>query len=277
MNVSLTTLILVLLNCLVSYKGLKDEAFMQRWAFKVERIRIHKEYDRFFTSSFLHVSWSHLFFNVLTLMLFGQQLEAMQGVWLLLATYLIGMLGGDLLSYAFHYQHGWYSAVGASGAVNGLVFSCIVLSPFADIQMLLLPIPVPFWLYGFLYLAYTLLGLRSQSDRIGHDAHLGGLLAAVLFTLVVSPRLGATQVGVGILIVVASGIFLYFVFTKPQFMYLADPFAKYKGFHTQDDRYNAGKLEKERELDVLLDKIHKNGLESLSQKEKDRLDKLSQQ
>lgn len=46
--------------------------------------------------------------------------------------------------------------------------------------------------------------------------------------------------------------------------------------YTIDDKYNAAKREREKEIDFLLSKIGKNGIQDLSEKDRKRLDELSQ-
>ena len=70
---------LIILNIVVSYKGLTNHSFLNDYKFEIDRILIYKEYKRLITSGFLHVSWTHLFFNMLSLLAFSGLLENQLG------------------------------------------------------------------------------------------------------------------------------------------------------------------------------------------------------
>ena len=72
-------------------------------------------------------------------------------------------------------------------------------------------------------------------------------------------------------------IFRKGLFKKDVFSSKSNPFSNNsrKGMMTIEDKYNENKVVKQKELNTLLDKINNKGLDSLSQKEKIRLDELS--
>jgi len=78
-----------------------------------------------------------------------------------------------------------------------------------------------------------------------------------------------------LLILLPAVIFIYLIITRPEFFYLDNLFQK-RGNDTIDDKYHAQKRYKEKELNKLLDKINERGMDSLTDKEKEKLKELSQ-
>jgi hypothetical protein len=77
-------------------------------------------------------------------------------------------------------------------------------------------------------------------------------------------------------ILVPSIVFMYLILTRPQVLLIDNFFFQQQNKnYTIEDKYNAGKADKQTELNSLLDKIRKKGMNSLSVKEKSRLDELS--
>ena len=119
------SVILIIINCYVSWKGFNDRNFFERYEFSIEKVRIYKQYYRLITSGFLHVNWMHLIFNMLALYFFSASVEYFFGPLQFLLIYFISMIGGDLLSLFIHRYDSGYSSVGASGAVCGIIFAAM--------------------------------------------------------------------------------------------------------------------------------------------------------
>lgn len=269
--------VIIAINFLCSYKGFNDRVFFDKYKFEVDKILIHKEYYRLLTSSFLHVDWQHLIFNMLSLYFFFELVELQLGVVSFLILYFVSMLGGDLLALFIHRNHGDYSAVGASGAVCGVIFASIALFPGLGIGIFLLPFSIPSWLYGILYIAFTIYGIKSGRDNIGHEAHLGGALIGLLTAIILYPA-SLTENYISILMVfIPSVAFIYLIITKPYILLIDNNFfnSHRKKYYSIEDKYNEKKINKQKELDKLLDKISKKGINSLTQKEKQKLEELS--
>jgi membrane associated rhomboid family serine protease len=111
-----------------------------------------------------------------------------------------------------------YRALGASGAVTGVVFAAIALLPDLKLALLLLPIPMPGWLYGLAFVLYSIYGIRSQSDNIGHEAHLGGGISGLIFTLILYPLLLELNTLPILLILIPSLIFLLIIRFRPDLL-----------------------------------------------------------
>src|ERR1700704_2307861 len=115
-------LVLIIANIGFSYMGFTNQTFFDGYKFEVDRILVNKDYKRLITSGFLHVSWTHLFFNMFSLYVFSGLVEITLGSLKFLFIYFASLLGGELLSLLVHKNHGDFSSVGASGAIAGVMF-----------------------------------------------------------------------------------------------------------------------------------------------------------
>ncbi len=265
------TVLLMALNLLVSAKGLTSESFIERFSFRIDDILIHKQFYRMVTSGFLHVSWIHLIFNIITLYAFGRTLEPFLGSGVFLVVYLAGLVGGNLLATFIHRQHGDYSAVGASGAVCGIVFASIAVFPGLDITMFSVTFGIPGWLYGLVYVLYTIYGVRSQSDNIGHEAHLGGALVGMFVALMFVPSVMIVNYVTVIVICLPALAFIYLIITRPYILYIDNRYFNQHRNATIEDRYNLAKVTQQKEIDQILEKIHQKGINSLTKEEREKL------
>ncbi|MBT1698767.1 rhomboid family intramembrane serine protease [Fulvivirgaceae bacterium PWU4] len=265
----------LLVTGFISYKGMTDPRYFDRYSFQIDGILVHKEYKRLISSGFLHSGWMHFIFNMLAMYSFSGPLESALGIGPLLGLYFGSLIGGNLLALYIHRNHADYTAVGASGAVTGMVFAAIALFPGMQLGLLFLPFHLPSWAFGLLYVLYCIYGIRSQRDNIGHEAHLGGGLIGMAIAIAIFPQVLWLNYVPVLLVAIPSVVFLYFIFTRPDFLLVDNPFGKNRGFSTVEDRYNTQKRSNQKKLDALLDKINNAGIESLSKEEKEDLEKLS--
>ncbi len=266
--------ILIILNIIVSYRGFKDHLFFDKYCFKIDPVAIQKDYKRLITSGFLHVSWTHLIFNMFSLYLFSSSLESSIGSFHYLIIYTAGLVGGNLLSMFIHRNHGEYSSVGASGAIFAIIFSAIAIIPGMHIGFFLLP-AIPGWLFGLAFVLISIYGIRSRTDNIGHDAHLGGGLAGMLVAVALYPS-ALTENAFTLLIVAVPAIaFILFIIYKPQALLIDNYFFKNHSYLTIEDKYNLSRQNRQKDLNRLLEKIHRKGMKSLSKKEREMLEEYS--
>lgn len=269
------TLLLIIANVIFSYKGLNNHSFLDRYNFEIEKILVYKDYKRLVTSGFLHVSWLHLGFNMLSLYFFSGGIEATLGPGYFLLIYICSLVGGNLLSLLLHRHDSTYSSVGASGAVTGVMFAAIALFPGMGIGFFLLPISIPGWLYGLAYVLYSIYGIRSGRDNIGHDAHLGGGLIGLLLAILLQPSSLINNYFPILAIAVPSLVFMFIIIRRPGLLLVENQFFKSKYKYTIDQRYNLEKIDKQKEVDRILEKIHRKGMNSLTKKEKETLEDYS--
>jgi membrane associated rhomboid family serine protease len=275
---SVIGLVLLFFIGAATYKGLRDSPYQNRYAFQVDGILLGKEYDRLISSGFLHVGWLHFGFNMVALMSFCWSLEIFLGPWKLLLLYFVSLLGGNLLSLYIHRHHGDYSAVGASGAISGVIFASIVLFPGSEIGFILLPVSIPGWLFGLLFIVISIFGIKSQADNIGHEAHLGGAITGVLVAIALEPSVLKTNWGTVLGIVLPVTAFLLLIVRNPAVLMIDGYWGESlraggKWFSKLRDEHDT-KLNEEEELNALLEKIKQQGIKSLTKEERKRLNEL---
>lgn len=178
---------IIILNVLISYKGFNDLSFFRKYEFHVGSIRAGEQI-RMLSSGFLHVDMTHLLFNMMTLWFFAPVVINYMGIFSFVLIYFGSLLFGSLLTLAFHKNDYGYRAVGASGAVTGVLYSAILLQPDMMLGIFFI-IPMPAYLFGILYLLYSIYGMRAKNDNIGHTAHFGGAVGGYLITLIKEPTL----------------------------------------------------------------------------------------
>jgi len=177
---------LIAIICLVSYKGFNDRVFFDKYKFNVGAIQRGQKY-RIFTSAFLHGDISHLVFNLLTLYFFAPVVITYFGWFSFLIVYFISLVCGSLLSLKIHEKQPYYSAIGASGAITGVLYAAILLNPDAQLGLFFV-IPMPAYVFGIGYLLYSIYGMKQQNDLIGHTAHFGGAIGGLLAVLILDFR-----------------------------------------------------------------------------------------
>ncbi len=272
-DIGIFGLVILVLNLIVSYKGFTDQSFFERFKFQVEAVLHRREYWRIITSGFLHVGWMHLAFNMFALTSFSGVLEVKLGISTLVVIYFASMIAGDLFALFRHRYHGGYSAVGASGAVSGVVFAYIALMQEAKLSMLFLPISFPAWVFGLGYTLYTIYGIHKQNDNIGHEAHFGGGLAGMLIAICINPSVVLSNYLPILGVLLPSVLFLIWVLKSPS-LFSVGGARPLQGKLTKDQRYNAEKKVRQDELDRILDKISRKGYEKLSEREKAFLEEV---
>ena len=236
---------------------------------------VYKDYKRLFTSGFLHVGWMHLIFNMLALYFFSSNLQAYIDPAEFILVYLAGLVGGNLLSLLIHKHDSFYSSAGASGAIFSIMFSSIALIPGMTIRLFFIPISLPAWLFGLACVIFTIYAIRSRSDNIGHDAHLGGGLTGMLVAILLHPSALANNFVTILIIAVPSIFFIIYIIKRPGVLLIDNLYYKNNHNLTKEDKYNLTKRNKQEELDKVLEKIHKKGMNSLSDKEKRLLQEYS--
>lgn len=142
------------------------------------------------TTMFLHApSFSmffHILFNMFALFMFGRVLENVWGPKRFLFFYLACGIGASLVHLLMQYLMGTFSfAIGASGAVMGVMVAFGYLFPNTELLIMFIPVPVK---AKWVVLGYVLIDLfggfgNIQGDSIAHFAHLGGALTGFIIVL----------------------------------------------------------------------------------------------
>lgn len=134
------------------------------------------------TYGFLHGSFMHLAFNMLTLAMFGSQVEYVWGARRFLTFYLVCVAGAAIFQLVVGWwtlSHGGeaYPTLGASGGIFGLLLAYGMMFPNQRVMLLFPPIPMKARTLVILYaVAELLFGLNGWQPGVAHFAHLGGML-----------------------------------------------------------------------------------------------------
>ena len=176
-------LVILVANGLISYKGFNDTHFFRKYEFHIGSIRSGDQF-RMFSSGFLHVDLMHLLFNMFTLYMFAPFVINSVGAMYFAYLYFGSLIAGNLLTLYFHKDEYYYRAVGASGAVMGIIYSAILLEPNLYMYGF-----IPGYIFGFAYLLFSIYGMKAKNDNIGHVAHFGGAIGGFVITLVKFPFL----------------------------------------------------------------------------------------
>ncbi|MGB2225643.1 MAG: rhomboid family intramembrane serine protease [Polaribacter sp.] len=208
-NVKAVVLLFILANVLVSAKGFNDYVFLDRYKFQVGRA-LGAEKFRLFTSGFLHVDWMHLLFNMYALYLFGDIVAKILGTDDFVIIYIVSLFAGNLYSLIYHKDEPYYSAVGASGAVSGILYSSILLYPAMELYLFFIPIPIPGYVFALGYILYSIYGMKKQLGNIGHAAHLGGAIGGFAVTLLLNPVLFSANTSLIVILAIPILLVLFF-------------------------------------------------------------------
>jgi len=187
------TWILIGVTVLVSWIAFERPRLMDRLTLWPPAIARRHEYDRLVTYGFVHADWTHLLFNMMTLYFFGPLSErfyaATMGPLAYPLFYLSAMVAAILPTYLRHRNDATYRSLGASGAVSAVLFTFVLLNPWATIYVFVVPCPAI--IFGVLYLGYSAWADRQGHGNINHAAHLWGAVYGMAFAIVAEPRLPA--------------------------------------------------------------------------------------
>lgn len=168
----------------ISYHGFNNQDFFRRYMFNVRSVQ-KGDYLRLLSSGFLHAGWEHLIFNMISLFFFHRIIIYEMGASVFMLIYLGAIVFGNLFCLYIYRHQSYYSAIGASGGVSGIIFAAIALMPQLRVNFM------PGWLFGAIYFGYSVYQMLNprQGDNIGHAAHLGGAIFGIVVIAFLQPLL----------------------------------------------------------------------------------------
>jgi membrane associated rhomboid family serine protease len=144
---------------------------------------------RMFSATLLHADYFHLFFNMLFLFAFGLSLEKRLGALRFLVLYVGSAMSGWLVYGATNHTDAF--ALGASGAISGIIVTYLFLFPQAKFlsAVLILWIVKFFyiraWVYIVLWISVQIWSVKYDTDaHVAYGAHFGGILFGVFFGVI---------------------------------------------------------------------------------------------
>lgn len=139
------------------------------------------------TSGFLHGGLTHLLFNMITLLFFGPVIEQTIGQEHFVILYVTGLLASSIPSLIKHRDNPEYATIGASGAVESVLFAFIIIYPFESIYLFLIPIGIPAILFGFIFIGYSIWASKKEG-KINHEAHIAGAAWGIIYMFAFVPN-----------------------------------------------------------------------------------------
>ncbi len=188
------TVTIIIITCLITFAAFNSEKVKEDMLFWPSEISRRKQYYRFFSYGFIHLHFVHIFFNMFTLYSFGERLEkytfsryeifGSHAKIFYLVLYITAIVISVIPDYIKNKNDPSYRALGASGAVSAIVFSCILLEPKLSMGIIFIPFPIPGYIFGFIFLAYSAYMARKGNTNIGHASHFTGAIYGLLFTII---------------------------------------------------------------------------------------------
>jgi membrane associated rhomboid family serine protease len=275
--IAINIIIFIISNMIISYLSLHggdDKVLLKNLG--ISSFLSHDLYKPWtiITNMFTHFEFMHIFFNMLYLWWFGKILqETYSGKSILTAYFLGGISGGVFLILFDSYfsRFGLESiGIGASGAVMSIMFAAMTVNPDRNVPLLFIGNIKIKWIVFFLFLTSTLLDFHENTG--GKLDHIGGSIFGFLYVFYLK-----RGVNIGSWF---EKIISLFSFNRNKVL------VENYGFRGMSDRRSnesieltkrnfKNKIETEKEIDILLDKVSKVGFKKLSDSEKERLTELS--
>jgi membrane associated rhomboid family serine protease len=175
--------VIISLAALYLYPPLVESGYLKPY-----RTVREKRWHELLTSGFLHANVGHLFVNMFTLYFFGPVMEMHLGPFHFLLLYLSGLIAAGIPSVIKFKNDPNYATLGASGAIGSVLFAFIFFYPLENIYLLLIPIPIPAFVFAVLYLIYSMYASKQERGRVNHEAHVAGALWGVIYLLLFVPN-----------------------------------------------------------------------------------------
>lgn len=234
---------------------------------------------QYITYMFMHGGWWHLFFNMWSLMIFGNAVEQQVGTRRFYFYYIMCGIGSALVNQLCTFLGIINPAqlVGASGAIYGVMAAAAYFFPNAKLFIIPIPFPIKLkYLVGFYTVVEMYLGITSI-DGVAHFAHLGGILVGILILFIWKTQ-GKKQARNGNGWYSSSTGDSHYdkeegVWDKMKKSFGGKRTPKMRVMNVRevnadDHEYNRKKAQDNEEVDRILDKIRRNGYQNLTEAEK---------
>ena len=185
------TLSIIIVTCLVSFPAFSNAKMKDDLLFYPYAIKSNNQFYRFLSGGVIHADTMHLLFNMVSLYSFGMALESFlypvlfheKTIILYVVLYIAAIIFACIPDYIKHQNDPDYRALGASGAVSAIIFAAITIEPTMPIRFFFIPVDIPGYLFGFIFLGLSYYLAKRGGGNIGHNAHFWGAIFGVVFTL----------------------------------------------------------------------------------------------
>jgi len=183
-------ILVIAITAIISFIAFNNKEIFEKYKFNVGAIQHRKEYIRILSAGFLHADIMHLLFNMMTLYFFGPVILEGFGAVGFIIIYIGSILLGNIFSLFIYQKQPWYSAIGASGGVSGILFAAIAMAPKMSLFLFFIPVPIPGFVFGLIYFGYSVYMMLNpkQWDNLGHAAHLGGAFFGLVYAIANQPE-----------------------------------------------------------------------------------------
>ncbi len=265
-------LLLILTGSKASAASADLQALINWLAMPYEPWELLKKPWTLITHAFLHYDIAHIFWNMVILYVFGTLMRHFGAEKKILSTYIFASIVGGLISFAgLYFLEGYRQSIlmGASGGVMGIMLAATTLRPNQPMQMLLIG-QVKIKYIAAVIVLIDLIGLSYMRNIGGHYAHLGGALTG--WWLIREAMKGRDwSAGFNRFFYALRNLLSPRGRPKKTRLRVKHRTAAPSSRPISDEEYNHIRAEKQKKIDQILDKISRNGYESLTRDEKDFL------
>lgn len=204
MELNVLTVILIV-TIIVSLMAFNDSSLKEKLLYVPYDVKHNNNYTRIFGHVLIHADYMHLIFNMMSLYFLGSlfldtgdlqyvgvddtlvsSYGQLAGQMHFLVLYVIGGLFATMIPYIRHQDNPSYRSLGASGAVSSVIFAAILWNPGMSLNLLFIPVPIPAYIFGPLYLAFEYYSDKRGNTGIAHDAHIGGAVFGIVYVLIIN-------------------------------------------------------------------------------------------
>jgi membrane associated rhomboid family serine protease len=187
------TVVILAITCIVSFTAFSNEKLMEDLIFYPPAVTNRNQWYRFITCGFIHADIMHLAFNMYSFYLFGRiveeafiQIFGEKGKLLYIILYLLALVVCILPTYFNNKDNYHYRSLGASGAVSAVIFVGIFIYPTMKMGLFLIPIMVPGFVFGPIFLLLSAYLAKRGHGNINHSAHIWGGIFGIVFLIICS-------------------------------------------------------------------------------------------
>ena len=185
------TIIIIVITVIISIRAFKDDALMSNMIFHPPAVQ-KGGWHRLFTYGVVHADYPHHIFNMFTMYFFGMAIERVckyalgdtTGTACFILLYFSALLVSILPTYFKQNGNSSYYGLGASGAVSAIIFAYVLINPMNFMGILFIPVMLPAFLFGFIFLVISLSLDKKQFGGIKHSAQSTGGIYVILFMVI---------------------------------------------------------------------------------------------